>query len=47
MYNGVPLFPGTNETDQLQKIFAVLGTPSQKEWPELYKWAAQKKIKIP
>ncbi|CAA7034955.1 unnamed protein product [Microthlaspi erraticum] len=28
-----PLFPGKSELDQLQKIFAVLGTPSEAVWP--------------
>ncbi|KFK28049.1 hypothetical protein AALP_AA8G465000 [Arabis alpina] len=28
-----PLFPGKNELDQMQKIFAVLGTPSEAVWP--------------
>merc|ERR1719264_1474581 len=29
-----PLFPGQYETDQLGKIFEVIGTPSEVEWPE-------------
>ncbi|XP_029052835.1 cyclin-dependent kinase 4 isoform X2 [Osmia bicornis bicornis] len=29
-----PLFPGTSEGDQLDRIFQVIGTPSQEEWPE-------------
>jgi serine/threonine protein kinase len=28
-----PLFQGTNELDQLQRIFAVLGTPDEEVWP--------------
>ncbi|CAN7004816.1 unnamed protein product [Brassica oleracea var. botrytis] len=28
-----PLFPGKTELDQLQKIFAVLGTPTESIWP--------------
>ncbi|CAH8280661.1 unnamed protein product [Arabidopsis lyrata] len=28
-----PLFPGKSELDQLQKIFAVLGTPNEAVWP--------------
>ena len=36
-----PLFPGQNETDQIYKICAVLGSPSQTEWPEGYKLASQ------
>ncbi|KAG2375139.1 hypothetical protein C9374_010143 [Naegleria lovaniensis] len=29
----VPLFPGDSDIDQLGKIFACLGTPSEEEWP--------------
>lgn len=29
-----PLFPGTSEGDQLDRIFQIIGTPSQEEWPE-------------
>lgn len=28
-----PLFPGDSDIDQLGKIFACLGTPSEEEWP--------------
>ncbi|XP_010484068.1 PREDICTED: cyclin-dependent kinase G1-like isoform X2 [Camelina sativa] len=28
-----PLFPGKSELDQLQKIFSVLGTPNEANWP--------------
>jgi serine/threonine protein kinase len=33
MYTGRPLFPGTNNEDQLQKIFRLMGTPSERTWP--------------
>jgi len=33
MANGRPLFPGSSEDDQLNKIFKTLGTPSEKSWP--------------
>lgn len=33
MVNGRPLFPGSSEQDQLNKIFKTLGTPSVKSWP--------------
>lgn len=33
MVNGRPLFPGSSESDQLMKIFKVLGTPNIEEWP--------------
>ena len=29
-----PLFQGTSETDQLYKIMAIIGPPTQKTWPE-------------
>jgi len=28
-----PLFPGMNESDQLSRIFGILGTPGDQEWP--------------
>lgn len=28
-----PVFPGKNETDQLSKIFTLLGTPNNESWP--------------
>jgi len=28
-----PLFPGQSENDQLAKIFEVIGSPSEEEWP--------------
>jgi len=31
----VPLFPGNTELDQLSKIFACLGTPTEKDWPNM------------
>jgi negative regulator of the PHO system len=33
MYTGRPLFPGTTNDDQLQKIFRLMGTPSERSWP--------------
>ncbi|KAI9321693.1 cyclin-dependent protein kinase phoss [Dichotomocladium elegans] len=33
MYTGRPLFPGTTNEDQLQKIFRMMGTPSEQTWP--------------
>jgi len=31
----MPLFAGDNELDQLTRIFACMGTPTEKEWPEM------------
>jgi len=30
-----PFFPGTSDHDQLQRIFRVLGTPSEETWPSM------------
>ncbi|KAJ3295144.1 negative regulator of the PHO system [Borealophlyctis nickersoniae] len=35
MYSGKPLFPGKTNEDQLQKIFKLLGTPSEATWPRV------------
>lgn len=35
MYTGRPLFPGTTNEDQLQKIFRFLGTPNEQTWPNI------------
>lgn len=37
MCTGRPLFCGASESDQLVRIFKVLGTPSPEEWPEMLK----------
>ena len=37
MITGRPLFPGTSEKDQLNKIFEILGTPNIKTWPNMIK----------
>lgn len=35
MANGRPLFAGTSETDQLDRIFRLLGTPSVDIYPAI------------
>jgi len=35
MYNGRPLFPGANDTDQLDHIFRALGTPNEIIFPNI------------
>ena len=37
MVNGKPLFPGDSEIGQLFKIFSVLGTPNEENWPGVTK----------
>jgi serine/threonine protein kinase len=41
------LFPGTSETDQIYKIFAVLGIPTQKTWPDGIRLANKLGIRFP
>merc|ERR1719197_2023245 len=36
MVNGRPLFPGNTDSEQLQKIFKVLGTPDETIWPTIH-----------
>lgn len=33
MFSGRPLFPGTTNEDQLQRIFRIMGTPTERTWP--------------
>lgn len=44
MYLAHPLFPGTSELDQIDKIFCVLGTPRRDQWREGYKLAEKREI---
>lgn len=34
MFLKKPLFPGTSEVDQLDRIFQIIGTPSAENWPD-------------
>ena len=42
-----PLFPGASEPDQIFKLCGVLGTPTQKTWPEGLKLASAMNFKFP
>lgn len=42
MYTGRPLFPGTTNEDQLQKIFRLMGTPTEGLWPGVSKYPEYK-----
>uniref|UniRef100_A0A7S1FFA2 Cyclin-dependent kinase 2 homolog n=1 Tax=Noctiluca scintillans TaxID=2966 RepID=A0A7S1FFA2_NOCSC len=35
MVTGRPLFPGNTDSDQLQKIFKISGTPTKESWPSV------------
>ena len=46
MCNGVPLFPGSSEKDQLNKIFKQLGAPDEEAYPgicDLPDWPSVRK----
>ena len=47
MFTQKPLFQGTSETDQLFKIFSVMGTPNSSNWPEGLKLAQRLQIRLP
>ena len=42
-----PLFRGESEQDQLHKIFKLLGTPSEKIWPDYKKLPMTQKVNLP
>jgi len=35
MITGRPLFPGKDSTDQLHRIFKLMGTPTEETWPNI------------
>jgi serine/threonine protein kinase len=41
LYTMRPLFPGANEHDQMMKICALFGTPTNEEWPDAQKLATK------
>jgi negative regulator of PHO system len=44
MYTGRPLFPGTTNEDQLQRIFRLMGTPSERSWPGISQFPEYSKL---
>lgn len=46
LYLGHPLFPGSSELDQIDKIFQILGTPKKDQWREGYRLAEKRKIEF-
>jgi len=47
LYTLRPLLPGSSESDQIYKTCSVLGTPTQQNWPEGLKLAAQIGFRFP
>jgi len=46
MYTGRPLFPGTTNEDQLQRIFRLMGTPSERSWPGISQFPEYPKLQF-
>ena len=42
-----PVLPGTNEVDQLSRIFSLCGLPSEKTWPSFYRLPNAPSLKLP
>uniref|UniRef100_A0A7S0HNI5 non-specific serine/threonine protein kinase n=1 Tax=Hanusia phi TaxID=3032 RepID=A0A7S0HNI5_9CRYP len=42
-----PLFPGSSESDMINKVCQVLGTPTMEIWPDGFKLATARRIKFP
>ena len=47
LYTFKPLFPGTSEMDQFQKISNILGKPSFEDWPDAKRLADRKLFNLP
>ncbi|KZS04522.1 DNA damage-binding protein 1 [Daphnia magna] len=47
LYTFRPLFPGSSEIDQLFKVCALLGTPTESQWPDGYQLATKMHFKFP
>jgi len=45
MATGRPLFPGTGTSDQLLKIFKLMGTPNEQIWPSITELPDYKNVK--
>ncbi|KAF3037366.1 hypothetical protein E8E12_006854 [Didymella heteroderae] len=42
-----PILPGTNEVDQLSRIFSLCGLPEEKSWPGFYRLPNAPSLKLP
>ena len=39
-----PIFPGSSEADQIEKVFKILGTPKKDQWREGFKLAEKREM---
>ena len=42
-----PLFPGNSESDMIQRVCQIMGSPNNSIWPEGMKHAASRRVKFP
>ena len=35
LLNHSPVFPGENDIDQIYRVLQIMGTPDEREWPDL------------
>lgn len=47
LYTFKPLFPGSSEMDQLEKISRILGKPDNEDWPDAKRLAERKMFPLP
>lgn len=47
LYTFKPLFPGSSEMDQFEKISAILGRPDGEDWPDAKRLADRKLYNMP
>ena len=47
LYTFRPLFPGSSEMDQFEKISRILGKPNNEDWPDAKRLAERKMFTIP
>lgn len=46
LYLQKPMFPGSSELDQIDKILRILGTPSRENWRDGYKLADKRDVQF-
>mmetsp|Transcript_4724 Transcript_4724/g.7942 ORF Transcript_4724/g.7942 Transcript_4724/m.7942 type:complete len:488 (+) Transcript_4724:155-1618(+) len=47
LYTLRPLFPGSSEADEIYKICSIMGSPTQRTWPDGIKLASQMNFRFP
>lgn len=47
LYTFKPLFPGSSEMDQFEKISRILGKPTNDDWPDAKRLSDRKMFQMP